>query len=105
MNNILPTPYRVLNTVLRDLVDSVHDVLGAKFVGAYLQGSFAVGDFDAHSDCDFIVVTEEELTDDEVAALQRVHERIYGLDIVWAQHLEGSYFPKWVLRHYAHSGE
>ncbi|MEA2573518.1 MAG: hypothetical protein QOH93_816 [Chloroflexia bacterium] len=101
MNDIVPTPYRILNTVLRDLVDSVQEVLRANFVGAYLQGSFAVGDFDAHSDCDFIVVTEEELTDDEVAALQRVHERIYGLDNVWAQHLDGSYFPRAVLRNYA----
>lgn len=105
MNDIAPTSYRILNTVLRDLVDSVQDVLNPNFVGAYLQGSFAVGDFDAHSDCDFIVVTEEELSDDEVTALQRVHERIYGLDIVWAQHLEGSYFPRSVLKHYACSGE
>jgi predicted nucleotidyltransferase len=104
MNDTLPTPYPILNTVLRDLVASVQDVLNHNFVGAYLQGSFAVGDFDAHSDCDFIVVTDKELTSDEVAALQRVHERIYNLDIVWAQHLEGSYFPKSVLRHYARSG-
>jgi len=104
MNEIFPTPYPVLNTVLRDLVDSVQEVLSANFVGAYLQGSFAVGDFDAHSDCDFIVVAEEELTDDEVAALQSAHERIYGLDIAWAQHLEGSYFPKSVLRNYDRSG-
>ena len=104
MNDIVPTPYRILNTVLRDLVDSVQEVLDANFVGAYLQGSFAVGDFDAHSDCDFIVVTDKELSDAEVAALQRVHERIYGLDNVWAQHLEGSYFPKLVLRDYACSG-
>ncbi|MEO6458703.1 MAG: aminoglycoside adenylyltransferase domain-containing protein [Chloroflexia bacterium] len=105
MNEIFPTPYRALNSVLGDLVDSVQEVLGANFVGAYLQGSFAVGDFDAHSDCDFIVVTEEELSDDEVASLQRMHERIYSLDISWAQHIEGSYFPKSVLRHYACSGE
>lgn len=104
MNEISPTPYRILNSVLRDLVSSVQEVLGAKFVGAYLQGSFAVGDFDAHSDCDFIVVIEEELSDGEVAALQRVHERIFDLDIVWAQHLEGSYFPSSVLRNYARSG-
>jgi Aminoglycoside adenylyltransferase, C-terminal domain/Nucleotidyltransferase domain len=104
MNNILPTPYRVLNTVLQDLVDSVQEVLNANFVGAYLQGSFAVGDFDEHSDCDFIVVTEEELSDSEVAALQIVHERINSLDISWAKHLEGSYFPKPILRDYAKSG-
>jgi hypothetical protein len=35
-----------LNGVLRPLVEGVHDALGDSFVGAYLQGSFAVGDFD-----------------------------------------------------------
>lgn len=104
MNETFPTPYPELNTVLQDLVDSVQEVLSDNFVGAYLQGSFAVGDFDLHSDCDFIIVTDEELSDDEVQALQRVHERIYCLDIPWAQHLEGSYFPKGVLRPYTYQG-
>src|SRR6266567_1330636 len=44
------------------------------------------------------MVIEEELSHEEVLGLQGVHERIYGLDIPWAQHLEGSYFPKEVLR-------
>jgi hypothetical protein len=60
-NQTFPTPYPELNSVLQDLVDNVQTVLGVKFVGAYLQGSFAVGDFDLHSDVDFIMVTEEEL--------------------------------------------
>lgn len=93
-----PTPYPELNSVLREFVDSVRAVLRASFVGAYLQGSFAVGDFDLHSDVDFIVVLEEELSPEHVHSLQAVHERIYGLSIPWAQHLEGSYFPKQVLR-------
>src|SRR3989442_1294010 len=69
----LPTPYPELNGVLRDLVNSMREALGPDFVGAYLQGSFAVGDFDEHSDCDFIVATEGELTDDQVNALQMMH--------------------------------
>jgi Domain of unknown function (DUF4111) len=105
MRKIFPTPYPDLNSVLRDFVDGVQTVLSAKFDGAYLQGSFAVGDFDLHSDVDFIMVTEEELSPAEVHGLQEVHERIYGLDIPWAQHLEGSYFPKEVLRDHARVGE
>lgn len=104
MDKTFPTPYPELNIVLLDLVDSVQAVLSDNFVGAYLQGSFAVGDFDLHSDCDFIMVIEEELSDDEVRALQEVHERIYCLDIPWAQHLEGSYFSKEVLKYHTHSG-
>jgi len=104
MTPTLPTPYPVLNILLGELVGSVQTVLRDNFVGAYLQGSFAVGDFDSHNDCDFVVVTERELSEDEVQSLQEAHPRIYDLDNPWAKHLEGSYFPKETLKHYAHSG-
>jgi hypothetical protein len=74
--------------------------LADTFVGAYLQGSFAVGDFDRHSHADFIIVVRDELSDHQVIALQSVHERIYGLGPEWAHHLEGSYFPAAILRDY-----
>jgi predicted nucleotidyltransferase len=93
-----PTPYPELNDVLGTLVASVRDALGDTFVGAYLQGSFAVGDFDEHSDVDFIVAVRVELTDAQVARLQGVHGRVYDLDSEWAKHLEGSYFPLAELR-------
>src|SRR3712207_1853494 len=93
-----PTPYPELNSVLEELVTGVQVALEGAFVGAYLQGSFAVGDFDRHSDVDFIVAVSEELSDRQVAALQAVHERVYGLRSEWAEHLEGSYFPAALLR-------
>jgi len=102
-HNTFPTLYSDLNSVLRDFVDRARAVLSSNFVGAYLQGSFAVGDFDLHSDVDFIMVIAEELSPEEVHGLQAVHEHIYDLDIPWAQHLEGSYFPQEVLRDYARS--
>ena len=95
---IHPTPYPELNSVLDELVASIRAALGETFVGAYLQGSFAVGDFDRHSDVDFVVVTARDLTDDQVRALQEVHPRIFSLPSEWAQHLEGSYFPAGTLR-------
>jgi hypothetical protein len=104
MSKTFPTPYPELNSVLQDLVESVQTVLSIKFVGAYLQGSFAVGDFDLHSDVDFIMVTEEDLSEEEVHGLQGAHERIYCLDSPWAQHLEGSYFPREILWYSAQSG-
>jgi hypothetical protein len=96
--NATPTPYAELNAVLAALVHGAQAAIGDAFVGAYLQGSFAVGDFDQHSDVDFIVVVRDELTDNQVAALQAVHGRLWNLESEWAKHLEGSYFPVAVLR-------
>lgn len=95
-----PTPYNDLNTVLDDLVQSVQAILQDNFVGIYLQGSFAIGDFDAYSDVDFIVIVAHALSESHIAALQTMHERIYERHEIWAKHLEGSYFPKATIRQY-----
>lgn len=92
-----PTPYVELNEVLVELVAEIGRALDSEFVGAYLQGSFAVGGFDVHSDVDFAVVTTRDLSDQQVERLRTVHGRIYELDCEWAKHLEGSYFPRRVL--------
>lgn len=102
---MVPTPYPELNDVLRELVTSVQAILGETFIGAYLQGSFAVGDFDEHSDVDFIIVTTDALSAEQVEKLQVMHERIYDLDCEWARHLEGSYFPAGVLRRLDQPGQ
>ena len=100
-----PAPYPDLNRVLQELVRSQQSILGASLVGAYLQGSFAIGDFDEHSDVDFIVALEDEQSEGQVQALQVMHGRIFDLECEWARHLEGSYFPKAVLRDCARRGE
>ena len=105
MNEKTPTPYPELNSVLQQMVKSIQSILDHNFVGAYLQGSFAVGDFDEHSDVDFVVVIKEELSDKQVDALQVMHGRIYNLDSEWAKHLEGSYFPQNILRDHVHRGK
>jgi hypothetical protein len=93
-----PTGYDDLNAVLEDFLASVQEVLGEDLVGVYLQGSFALGDADEHSDVDFIVVTREQVEGDQLAKLQAMHGRLYELESAWAQHLEGSYFPVGLLR-------
>lgn len=105
MNKRMPTPYPQLNVVLQAMVQSVQTVLGTHFIGAYLQGSFAIGDFDTYSDVDFIIVIENELSNEQVAALQLVHKRIFDPNHPWAQYLEGSYFPKAILRDPTRIGE
>ena len=50
-----PTRFPELNELLVELVERARAILAETFVGAYLQGSFAVGDADEHSDCDFLI--------------------------------------------------
>jgi predicted nucleotidyltransferase len=99
-----PTPYPELNAVLDELVRGLKVALDKNLVAACLQGSFAVGDFDEHSDVDFIVVLEKELSDKEVQSLQTLHGCLYDMDCPWAQHLEGSYFPRQILKDYSQAG-
>jgi predicted nucleotidyltransferase len=93
-----PTGFPELNDVLRKLVAEVRTILGDNFCGAYLQGSFAIGAADEHSDVDFVVVTHGEVTHEQLAGLQAMHARIYALESPWAQHLEGSYISKDLLQ-------
>lgn len=98
MNAKHPTSDVELNGVLHELVTSVQSILGDNFIGAYLQGSFAVGDWDIHSDVDFLIAIDHDIPETNLPALQAMHARIYDLESHWAQHLEGSYFPRELLK-------
>ncbi len=98
MNPKPATPNPELNAVLHQLVNGVQAVLGENFMAAYLQGSFALGDWDQDSDVDFLVAIQHDVSDADMLALQSVHSKIYNLETGWAQHLEGSYFPKEILK-------
>src|SRR5215468_11138985 len=93
-DQLTPTKYGDLNDVLRQLSEGARDALRENFVGAYLQGSFAVGDADLHSDVDFLVVTAHPLSATELSAVQKLQVSLYALPSHWAQHLEGSYVPE-----------
>jgi len=97
-----PTPYSDVNAVLRLLLTSVQAALGDQFVGMYLHGSLASGDFDPErSDIDFVVVTAGRLPDAINSALAALHTRLIDSGLSWATKLEGTYFPQQVLRRYA----
>lgn len=97
-----PTPYADLNAVLAYLVEGAQRLLGDNFVGAYLQGSFAVGDATEFSDCDFIIVTARDLAPDELAPFQALHAAIHDLPYAyWRSGLEGSYVPTSILRRWS----
>lgn len=97
---VAPTPFPELNAILDELVNTTRDVLADNFVGAYLQGSFAVGDADEHSDVDFLIVTEDAVTPDQEGQLAAMHAQFPDREVSWAQHLEGSYAPRRELRRF-----
>ncbi len=89
-----PTVFPELNELLAELVARVESILGDNFVGAYLTGSFALGGADLHSDCDFLVVTEDRVTAGQERALRDLHDEIPARSGHWTHDLEGSYAPR-----------
>lgn len=95
-----PTPYPQVNALLHELLTGVQRIFGTHLVGMYLDGSLASGDFDRDSDVDFVVVTDDEITDDQFLALRALHEHIAALDVWCATELEGTYLSQAALRRY-----
>ncbi len=97
--HISPTPYPDVNALLEQLLKEVQAILKDRFVGLYLHGSLAYGDFDPRtSDIDFLVVTQGSLPEEAFAALKEMHARLRAGDHPWAQKMEGAYLPKDALR-------
>ena len=86
------TPYSRLDEVLVDHAHGLHDAVGGNFVGLYLSGSLAIGDFDLTSDVDLIAVTQDEMGDDQVARVQAAHTATMSRDTRWVKHLEYAFF-------------
>ena len=104
-NNMSPTPYYDINLFLQILLDNVRGVLGDYFVGMYLYGSLATGDFDPNkSDIDFLVVTSEKLPKSLISDLKTMHTRIYESGLEWSTRLEAAYIPIDAMRVYSPTG-
>jgi sugar phosphate isomerase/epimerase len=96
-----PTPYPDVNAVLQELLAGAQSALGSNFLGLYLYGSLASGDFEPKtSDIDFVVATAEPPPDEQVAALEAMHARLAAGGAKWAAKLEGAYIPRQALRRY-----
>ena len=87
------TPHLRLDELLIEHAHAIARASTKHFVGMYLIGSLAVGDFDATSDVDFMVVTNDELSSDELAAVQATHSEYLARHDRWPTHLEYSFFP------------
>jgi predicted nucleotidyltransferase len=96
-----PTRDAAANDLILRLLEGVRDALGEQFVGMYLYGSIATGDFrPGMSDIDFLVAVQDELSPRLLTALRRLHARLAAGPSPWAQELEGSYIPVGALRRY-----
>jgi Nucleotidyltransferase domain len=80
-----PNHFTELNSLLESFVERVCDILAGNFVGAYLVGSFAVGDADKHSDCDFLVVTRRQLTQEQEQLIPQLHAEMFNRPGYWSK--------------------
>ena len=93
------TPDPEIDALLDTLRAEVRAILGPRFVGMYLDGSLAAGDFDpASSDIDVIVVTAGDLPDEVIGALRAMHGRIAEGSSRWARELEVAYVARHTIR-------
>jgi hypothetical protein len=96
-----PTPYPDVNAVLHELLSGVRASLGRRFIGLYLTGSLADGDFNPlTSDIDFLIITDEAVSDEELATLSVMHARLRASGAKWATHIEGVYVSRAALQRY-----
>lgn len=87
------TPYADLDALLDDLLAAWRRILDTNLAGAYVQGSFALGAGDQHSDCDWVVAVHDPVTAAQEAALRALHDEIPTRDGHWVHDIEGSYAP------------
>jgi hypothetical protein len=94
-----PTFFADVNSVLQEFVGDIQSSLGDRFVGLYLYGSLAIGDFDPEtSDIDFLVLTRDELPDDQFESLKELHARFNQSGSTWSNRIEAAYIPLFVLK-------
>ena len=90
-----------VETILLRLLKEVRAILGDRFLGLYLHGSLALGDFDHNrSDIDFVVATTGELSPETISELAAMHRRLAAGASKWGSELEGTYIPRQALRRY-----
>ena len=98
------TPFADVNLILDDFLVRIQALLGSHFIGMYLVGSLALGDFDPRSsDIDFVVVTDTNIGDDLFGSLQDIHAQFAASNSLWADKIEAIYIPSSALRQAAPS--
>lgn len=95
-----PTSFADVNVILDHFLTHIQALLGSHFIGLYLVGSLALGDFDpGSSDIDFVVVTDTDIGDDLFDTLQDIHAQFAASNSSWADKIEAIYVAYPALRH------
>jgi predicted nucleotidyltransferase len=95
------TAYPEINEAIETMANTIHAALGSKFVGFYVYGSLALGDFDPQkSDIDALVVTAEKLNNDEFEKLKQLHTELFESGSKWVREIELSYIPQDEMKKY-----
>jgi len=99
------TSHNDINAILDILLRDVKEILDGQFIGMYLYGSLASGNFDPKSsDIDFVVVTKDTLPNETISKLETMHKQIWSSGLNWSAKLEGAYVPKDLIRSHDPNG-
>lgn len=100
------TPHSDVNDVSSLVLSEVLAALGKDFIGLYLWGSLATGDFDpGTSDIDLVAVTTGVVSSETFIALEAMHARIAATRLYWANRMEVDYLSQDSLRRYDPAGD
>jgi predicted nucleotidyltransferase len=84
-------PFEVKQIAER-LTSELHGILGNRLLAVYLFGSATTGAYEpAISDVDTVAVLRDDLTDDDIASLGALHERIVREAPTWNDRIEVDY--------------
>lgn len=86
------TPYSEVNAALSHFDVHLHNLLGSRFIGLYVVGSLALGDFNPDSsDIDFIAVIDGQIDESVINKLRGMHADFAATASPWAARIEAVY--------------
>ncbi|MBP3966537.1 aminoglycoside adenylyltransferase domain-containing protein [Paenibacillus lignilyticus] len=90
--NIKLTAYEDVNEVLNYFLTNIQSITAENFVGMYVIGSLALGDFNpVSSDIDFVIVTDIDIGDTLFKRLKDIHAEFASSSSPWANKIDAVY--------------
>ncbi|MBS4220207.1 DUF4111 domain-containing protein [Bacillus sp. FJAT-49711] len=96
--HIKTTVYDDVNDVLNYFSTQIQEVAGERFIGMYVIGSLALGNFNPiSSDIDFVIVTDIDIDDTLFNRLKHIHSAFAASHSYWANKIDVVYVTIRVL--------